>query len=193
MGLKIFYEGHKYVANIEEAIALALNSGMDLECGDCFKVSLADVVAKGMVSEAVIDTAVSRILLSRFRLGLYDPPAMVPYTKIPHSVVDGPESREIARRTAREAIVLLKNSDHILPLDINDVKSIAVIGPNAAVCQMGGYTGAYSHAVSPLEGIINRLDSSKVPVLKGTDIKISLPVIPAEKLCRLMLLPVYTV
>lgn len=181
-GIKDLYEGHKYVANVQEAIALALNSGLDLECGDCFKASLAEVVDKGLVSEATIDTAVHRILLSRFRLGLYDPAEMVPYTKIPHSVVDGPENRELARNSAHEAIVLLKNEGNLLPLDKNKVKSVAVIGPNAAVCQMGGYTGAYSKAVSPLEGIINKLDSSKVHYIKGTDIKISLPVIPTEYL-----------
>ena len=179
-GIKDLYEGHKYVSGIEEAIALALNSGMDLECGDCFKASLAEVVRKGMVSEATIDTAVKRILLSRFRLGLYDPPDMVPYTTIRHSVVDGPASREVARRSAREAIVLLKNEDNILPLDINKINSVAVIGPNAAVCQMGGYTGAYSKAVSPLEGIISRLGSSMVKYIKGSDIKITLPAIPSS-------------
>ena len=181
-GIKDLYEGHKYVANVEEAIALALNSGLDLECGDCFKASLAEAVKKGLVSAATIDTAVHRILLSRFRLGLYDPPEMVPYTKIPHTVVDGPENRALARKAAREAIVLLKNENHLLPLNIKEVKSVAVIGPNAAVCQMGGYTGAYSKAVSPIEGIINRLDNAKVHYVKGTDIKISLPVIPNEYL-----------
>jgi beta-glucosidase len=179
-GIKDLYEGHKYVANVNEAIALALNSGMDIECGDCFKASLTEVVAKGLVSEAVIDTAVHRILLSRFRLGLYDPPEMVPYTRIPLSVVDGPENRELARKAAREAIVLLKNQANLLPLDVSKIKSVAVIGPNAAVCRMGGYTGAFSHAVSPLEGIKNKLDSTKVHFVKGTDIKISLPVIPTE-------------
>ena len=181
-GIKDLYEGHKYVAGVEQAIALALNSGMDIECGDCFKASLAEVVKKGLVSESVIDTAVRRILVSRFRLGLYDPPDNVPFTKIPHSVVDGPENREIARKAAREAIVLLKNESDLLPLDVHKIGSVAVIGPNAAVCRMGGYTGPCSSAISPLEGILNRLDTSKVHYVMGTDIKISLPVIPSEYL-----------
>jgi beta-glucosidase len=181
-GIRDFYTGHNYVATMEEGVALALNAGMDLECGDCFKVALADVVKKGLVPLATIDSAVHRALVSRFRLGLYDPAGLVPYTKIPRSVVDGPANRAIAKNAARKAIVLLKNESNILPLDKTKVKSIAVIGPNAAVVQLGGYTGGYSKAVSPLEGIINKLDSTKVTYVKGTDIKISLPVIPAENL-----------
>lgn len=181
-GLKDFYEGHKYVANVDEAIALALNSGMDIECGDCFRDNLANVVRKGMVSEAVIDSAVFRIMVSRFRLGLYDPPELVPYIQIPLSVVHSDAHLELARQIARESIVLLKNQGALLPLDKNKVKTVAVIGPNAAVCQLGGYIGAFSHVVSPLQGIINKLDSTRVKYVKGTAIKIALPAIPTEYL-----------
>ncbi len=181
-GIKDLFDGHNYVDNVQEAIALALNSGIDMECGDYFKKYLAEVVDSGMVSEVTINTAVRRLLLSRFRLGLYDPAELVPYNKIPHSIIDGPAHRELARETARQAIVLLKNEHNILPLNKNQIKSIAVIGPDADVCQMGGYTGSYSVAVSPLDGIINKVDSSKVKYVKGTDIKITLPLIPAEYL-----------
>ena len=179
-GIRDLFEGHKYVATVQEAIALALNAGMDIECGDCFRDHLAEVVKMGLVSQATIDTAIYRILLPRFKLGLYDPPEMVPYTKIPHSVVDGPANREIALQAARKTIVMLKNSGNLLPLDKNKIKSVAVIGPNAAVCQLGGYTGGYSKAISPLEGIKNKIDSNKVIYVKGTEIKITLPVIPTE-------------
>jgi beta-glucosidase len=179
-GIRDFYEGHKYSANVEEAIAAALNAGMDIECGDCFKDHLADVVKKGLVSEAVIDSAVFRIMVSRFKLGLYDPEELVPFTKIPMSVVDGPVHRELARQAAREAIVLLRNENNILPLDRDKIKTVALIGPNANVCQLGGYTGGYSKAVTPFEGIKNKLDSTRVKYLKGTDIKITLPVIPSN-------------
>jgi beta-glucosidase len=180
-GIMDFYQGHKYVANVEEAIALALNSGMDIECGDCFRDNLAKVVKKGLVSEAVIDSAVFRILVSRFRMGLYDPAELVQYTKIPISVVHSDKHLEIARQLARESIVLLKNNG-VLPIDRSKVKSVAVIGPNAAVCQLGGYTGAFSHVVSPLTGIKNKIDSTRVKYVKGTDIKINLPAIPSENL-----------
>lgn len=145
-GLRDLYQGHKYVDNIQEAIALALNSGIDMECGDEFKKRLLDVVLSGKVSEETINNAVRRLLLSRFRLGLYDPKDLAPYTGILTSVIDSKEHRALARQTAREAIVLLKNAclpgqdENLLPLDKDKINSIAVIGPNADVCQMGGYT-----------------------------------------------------
>ncbi len=181
-GLNDLFEGHGYVKTPQEAITVALNAGMDIECGDCFKQYLAEVVAKGLVKEETINTAVRRIMLSRFRLGLYDPADLVPYTKIPHSVVDGAENRELARKSAQKAIVLLKNKKNILPLDKNKIKSVAVIGPNADTCQMGGYTGAYSHSVSPLEGIVNKIGKNKVNYVKGTGMILSLPTIPSENL-----------
>ena len=181
-GIKDLFEGHKYVANVQDAIALALNAGIDMECGNYFKEHLLKVVESGSVSEKTIDVAVRRLLLSRFRLGLYDPPELVPYNKIPHSVVDCPAHRELARQVAREAIILLKNDNNILPLDKNKINSIAVIGPNADICEMGGYTGKYSIAVSPLDGIKSKIDSTKVHYVKGTDIKITLPIISTDYL-----------
>jgi beta-glucosidase len=181
-GIKDLFDGHKYVDTVQEAIALALNAGIDMECGDYFKKHLAEVVERGLVSEKTINTAVRRLLLSRFRLGLYDPPELVPYNHIPHSIIDGPAHRALARETARQAIILLKNTDNILPLDKNKIKSIAVIGPGANVCEMGGYTGKYSIAVSPLDGIKNKIDSSKVRFVKGTGVKITLPIIPGKYL-----------
>ena len=118
-----------------------------------------EVVERGLVSEETINTAVRRLLLSRFRLGLYDPPELVPYNQIPLSVMDGPTHRALTRETARQAIILLKNEGNILPLDKDEITSIAVIGPTADVCQMGGYTGKYSLAVSPLDGIKNKMNS----------------------------------
>ncbi|MCK5104039.1 MAG: glycoside hydrolase family 3 C-terminal domain-containing protein, partial [Cyclobacteriaceae bacterium] len=159
-----------------------------MECGDEFKKHLLDVVLSGKVSEETIDNAVRRLLLSRFRLGLYDPKDLVPYTSIPTSVIDSKEHRALARQAAREAIILLKNArlpgqdENLLPLDKDKINSVAVIGPNADVCQMGGYTSAHSVAVSPLDGIKNKIGSSKVHYVKGTDIKIELPVIPSEYL-----------
>jgi beta-glucosidase len=181
-GIRDLFEGHKYVATVQEAIALAINAGMDIECGDCFRDHLTETVKMGLVSMAAIDTALTRILLPRFKLGLYDPADRVPYTKIPHSVLDSPEHRAVAREAAQKTIVLLKNENHLLPLDLKQTKSIAVIGPIAAIAQLGGYTGGHSEAISPLQGIKNKLDSTKVHYVKGTDVKIMLPVIPSEYL-----------
>jgi beta-glucosidase len=181
-GIRDLYEGHKYVATVQEAIALAINAGMDIECGDCFRDHLSESVKMGLIPMAAIDTAITRILIPRFKLGLYDPQDMVPYTKIPHSVLDSPEHRAVAREAAQKTIVLLKNENQFLPLDLKKTNSIAVIGPIAAVAELGGYTGGHSKAISPLQGIKNKLDSTKVHYVKGTDVKIALPVIPSEYL-----------
>jgi beta-glucosidase len=96
------------------------------------------------------------VLAARFRLGEFDPPSMVPFSKIPASDIDSPAHRELALRMARESIVLLENKDYFLPLDPAHLKSIAVIGPFADYAQTGpNYTGHYSKFVKPLEGIQN--------------------------------------
>ena len=179
-GVADIYINHRYVSTPQEAIAASINAGLDIECGDIFDIFLPEVVSRGMISEETINTAVRRILLSRFRLGLYDPPDMVEYSKIPMSVVDSPKHRQLAREVARQAIVLLENKSNLLPLDKKSIRSIAVIGPNAEVCQLGGYTGKCSKAVSPLEGIQNKVDSRIVSYEKGCDIKLTPPPIPSD-------------
>ncbi len=184
-GIQDFYlegKGHKYVATVQEAISVAINAGIDMECGGEFKHYLYQVIESGAISEEAIDRAVRRILLTRFRLGLYDPPEMVPFSKIPHSVIDSKEHRALARKVAQEAIILLKNSEDLLPLDKDQIKSVAVIGPNADVCHVGEYTGITSLLVSPLDGIKNKIGNEKVKFAKGTSVKIECPVIPAEYL-----------
>jgi len=181
-GIVDIYQNHRYAAGVDEAIALAVNAGLDMECGDLFKVHLAQVVQNGMISEATINQAVGRLLLGRFRLGLYDPPEMVPYSKIPMEVVDSPKHRALARETAAKAIVLLKNDGDLLPLNEKAIRTLAVIGPNADTTQLGGYTGRYSYAVSPLQSLIERVGKEKVFYDKGCAIHPTLPVIPSHLL-----------
>jgi beta-glucosidase len=99
---------------MEEASAMALRAGCDLNCGNEY-LSLPAAVKQGLVSEADIDTAVRRVMEARFRLGMFDPPEKVPYARIPYSVVDSREHRELSLQAARESIVLLKNDHHLLP------------------------------------------------------------------------------
>ena len=181
-GIKDLYAGHHWVENAKEAIIAAINAGTDIECGDSFKEYLLWLAQHDLVTEAAIDTAVRRILLSRFMLGLYDPPPQVPYTRIPADVVDGPKHRTLALEAAREAIILLKNEGKLLPLDTQKIHTVAVIGPLADVALLGGYTGKYSHAISPLEGLRNTFGAARVLYEKGTDVKITLPPLPPEML-----------
>ena len=147
------YHGHQFVKTEAEAAALAVRAGTDLTCGTEYK-SLIEAVKKGMITEAEIDTSLKRLLTARFRLGMFDPPEMVPYARIPFSENDSVEHHELALRTARESIVLLKNEARLLPLK-KDLKSVAVIGPNADSPDVlwGNYNGRPSRLVTPLQGI----------------------------------------
>jgi len=162
---------HRIVPTIEEASALAVKRGCDLDCGREY-LSLGKAVKQGFISEAEIDRSLKRLFETRFRLGMFDPPEMVPYAQIPYSVNDSPAHRELALKAARESIVLLKNDNHLLPLK-KDLKAIAVIGPNADVVKvlLGNYNGTPSKAVTPLEGIRRKLSpNTKVLYAKGCEL-----------------------
>ena len=147
------YQRHHFVKTAEEASALAVKRGTDLECGDSYK-ALVNAVKQGLISETEIDRAVKRLFDARFRLGMFDPPEIVPYAQIPFSANDSPEHRQLSLETARESIVLLKNENNTLPLR-KDLNSIAIIGPNADNVQvlLGNYNGQPSRATTPLAGI----------------------------------------
>jgi beta-glucosidase len=151
---------HGLVRTPAEAAALAVKNGCDLECGCTYGIpcdygQLGDAVAQGLLTEADLDHSVKRLFMARFRLGMFDPAERVPYAQIPFSVVDSPEHRELALEAARQALVLLKNQDQRLPLDRASLKSIAVIGPNAAetLVLSGSYMGTPAEPVSVLDGI----------------------------------------
>ena len=166
------YERHKVVATAAEASAMAVKAGTDLECGDSYK-SLVDAVRRGLVAESVIDTAVVRLFTARFALGMFDPPSMVKWARIPYSELDSPAHRALARRASRESMVLLKNARHTLPLR-KDLRSIAVIGPDAddAEVLLGNYNGTPADPVTVLRGIREAVGggASKVTYARGSDL-----------------------
>jgi beta-glucosidase len=176
------YKRHNFLKTAEEASALAVKRGTDLECGDSYK-ALVNAVKQGLISEAEIDRAVKRLFEARFRLGMFDPPQMVPYAKIPFSANDSSEHRQLALDAARESIVLLKNENNTLPLR-KDLKSIAVIGPNADEIQvlLGNYNGQPSRATTPLAGIRQRVSAqTKVLYAVGTTLtEVSAVPVPAS-------------
>jgi beta-glucosidase len=178
------YLRHHFVKTAEEASALAVKRGTDLECGDSYK-ALVNAVKQGLISEAEIDRALKRLFEARFRLGMFDPPENVPYAQIPFSANDSVEHRQISLEAARESIVLLKNANNTLPLR-KDLKSIAVIGPNADNVQvlLGNYNGQPSRATTPLAGIKSRVSSqTKVLYDEGTTLtEVSAVPVPASAL-----------
>ncbi len=146
------FRGHKYRATAAEASAVAVKAGTDLTCGNEYR-SLVEAVKQGLITEAEIDRSLQRLFVARFKLGMFDPPERVPFSRIPYSVNDSQEHRKLALEAARKSIVLLKNDTAMLPL--KNVESIAVIGPaaNDAEALLGNYNGFSSKHVTPLEGI----------------------------------------
>lgn len=164
------YEHHKIVSTPEEAAALAVKAGCDLECATTYQ-HLKEAVQKKIITEAEIDIAVKRLFTARFRLGMFDPPEMVKWTKIPYTVVDDKEHKDLALEAARKSIVLLKNQNNLLPLK-KDLKTVAVIGPNADQWQMllGNYNGLPSDPITPLRGIKEKLPNTNVLYAQGSEL-----------------------
>ncbi|HEY1648011.1 MAG TPA: glycoside hydrolase family 3 C-terminal domain-containing protein [Terracidiphilus sp.] len=161
---------HKY-PTLQIAAAKTILAGSDLDDGS-YAVALPKALDEGLLTEKDIDQSLRRVLEVRFRLGEFDPPDMVPYNKLGPEVIDSPEHRKLALRTAQESIVLLANEDNLLPLDKSTIKTLAVIGPFADYAQTGpNYTGQYSKFVKPLEGIQEIVGSAtKVIYARGSGI-----------------------
>lgn len=162
---------HKKYPTLEEAAAKTILAGSDLDDGTYAQV-LSKAVSEGLLTEHDIDQSLRRVLNIRFRLGEFDPPDMVPYSKLGPDVIDSQAHRQLALRQAQESIVLLKNADNFLPLDKTKIKTLAVIGPFADFAQTGpNYTGLYSKFVKPLEGIQNKVGPGvKVLYARGSGI-----------------------
>src|SRR5438876_6720624 len=172
------YERHKVVPTAAGAAALAVKTGTDLECGNVY-ANLVAAVRQGLITEQAIDTAVIRLFLARFRLGMFDPPERVRWAQIPISVLDQPAHRALARQVARESIVLLKNAGSLLPLH-KALGTIAVIGPNADDWRMllGNYEGQPADPITPLRGIREAVSgNTRVLYARGSDLTA-----PAESL-----------
>ena len=162
---------HKIVATAAAAAALALHSGLDLNCGKTFG-ALVDAVHQGLVSEADVDTAARRLMRARFELGMFDPPERVPWSRIPYSVNQSPEHDRLARRAAQASIVLLKNEHNLLPLS-RTLRSIAVIGPTAdeIMSLLGNYYGTPAAPVTILQGIRAAVGTNtRVTYARGADL-----------------------
>jgi beta-glucosidase len=168
----IISEGH--AATFKEAGMLAIKAGVDVGISyqPAYMIPLIENVKEGKVNIEEVDRSLRRILNLKFKLGLFENPYVdTEYTlKIRHTK----ENQELALQTAREGIVLLKNEKNTLPLK-KEIKSIAVIGPNAdaAINQLGDYipNNVPQHVVTVLEGIRNKVSSTtKVTYIKGCNI-----------------------
>jgi beta-glucosidase len=160
---------HKLTKTAAESSALAISNGLDLCCGEDF-THLMEAIGAHLVDEATINRALHRLLLARFKLGMFDPPEKVAYARIPYDVVDCAEHRALALEAARRSVVLLKNVGNLLPLK-KEIRSLAVIGPNAdaRTVLLGNYHGTPPFIISPLDGIRSKLDpAARIHFAVGT-------------------------
>ncbi len=178
------WERHHVVATVAEAAALGVRSGDDLSCGDEYR-HLVDAVHRGLISESAIDTSVYRLMLARMKLGMFDPPDSVPWSKLGMNIIDDSAHRALALQAAEESIVLLRNQGGLLPL-AKGLRTIAVIGPNAdqASVLAGNYHGTPANPITPLRGVREALGPhTDVIYARGSDLVSGLPIwdgVPAE-------------
>jgi len=168
------FEGHRYRPSQPEASAFSLERGMDNECitfGDVAGKDdyqpYIDAVSEGHLPQAAMDTALVRLFTARMRLGMFDPPSIVPYERLDPKELDSPAHRKLALKLAEESMVLLKN-DGVLPL--KNAKHIAVIGPLAdqTTVLLGNYHGEPTHSVSVLEGMRAAFPGAEITYVPGT-------------------------
>lgn len=152
--IKDFHEYHMVTSTPVESVALAMNRGCDLNCGNIYG-NLLKAVEDGLVEEETITRAVVRLITTRMKLGLFDPQEQVPFSSIDYGVVDCKKHRELNERAAKKSVVLLKNENAVLPLNKTAVRTIGVIGPNAnnRKALVGNYEGTASEYITILEGI----------------------------------------
>ena len=182
--------GHHFTQTYAEAAAVSLKHGVDNDCAD-FRVPTMDgsdydryveAVKQGLVPEAVVDASLRRLFTARMKLGLFDPPSMVPYARIPDAELNSPAHRALARKLAEESIVLLKN-DGVLPLKPG-IKRIAVIGPLAdqADVMSGNYNGQPVDPVTVLDGIRREFPNARIVFEPGTNFLRAAVPVPASAL-----------
>lgn len=167
-----FYSTHKVSSNDLHAASKAVLSGTDVECGWGYSFNKLPLsVEKGLIDEKEIDKSLTRILAGRFDLGEMDNDSIVPWSKIPMSVVDSKEHQKIALKMAQESMVLLQNKNNILPLS-KSVNKIAVIGPDAddEPMLLGNYNGFPSSITTILKGVKTKLPANKIVYDKGCDL-----------------------
>jgi len=169
--IKDFHAFHKVTQTPEESAALALESGTNINCGNVYTV-LNNALKQGLITEDLLNKRLKENLLTRFKLGMFDPIGLNPYDKITADVVDSEAHRKIAREAAQKSIVLLKNKNNLLPLK-KDTRTMYVVGPNASNEEvlLGNYYGLTSNTQTILDGIVSK-------VSPGTSINYKSGVLP---------------
>jgi beta-glucosidase len=153
-----FYKTHKTHPNSAAAAADAVYHGTDVDCGRQAYLGLKKAVDDGIITEAQIDVSLRRLFQIRFRLGMFDPAGIVPYSKIDSTALEAKSHKDLALKMSRQSVVLLKNNG-ILPIRKETLKKVAVLGPNInrPDVQLGNYNGFPTQVITPLDGIKEEL------------------------------------
>lgn len=166
---------HGYTNSTDQTILATLSAGMDIDCGgqsifmgpEAIQAAVANQSSSG-VTESIIDTAITHTLSVQFRLGMLDPPEMVPYSNISHDQVNTRGHQQLAKEAADQSLVLLRNPSSVLPLSIQQFEfgTIALVGPhaNATTAMQGNYYGPAPYLISPLAGLRNRTHGAAVRI-----------------------------
>ena len=166
------HANHKIVKTPEESAALGVITGCDLNCGGIYQNHLQESVTLGLISEKEIDTAVYRLFLARMKLGMFDPDEMVSYAQTSFNINNSQKHDELSLKTALNSMTLLKNNG-VLPIDIDSIKKIAVVGPNADNINalLGNYHGTPSSPVTFINGLNDYVGKkAEITYSKGVDL-----------------------
>ncbi|WP_346858170.1 glycoside hydrolase family 3 C-terminal domain-containing protein [uncultured Draconibacterium sp.] len=163
-----FYKYQGFSAGPAEASAAAVKAGTDLNCGNSYP-HLMEAVEKGLITEDEIDVSVKRLMMARFKLGMFDSEKDVSFAQIPYSVNTSSANDKLSLEAAHKSIVLLKNENSILPLSKN-IKKLAVIGPNADNWEslVGNYNGIAKNPITVLKGLQNKLGGTEILFAEGS-------------------------
>lgn len=154
-----FYRNHQTHPDAPHAAADAVFHGTDLDCGRDAYLGLLQAVADNLITEKDIDISLKRLFTIRFRLGMFDPQDKVPFSKTDSTFLERKEHKELALKMARQSIVMLRNENDLLPIDKQNLKKIAILGPNAnnPEVQLGNYNGFPTRIITVLDGIREEL------------------------------------
>ena len=166
------FQGHHFLRDGVEATAAGLKAGVDSDCGGEYQSNTLEALNRGLITMADIDRALINMMTIRMRLGEFDPPAIVPYSRIRQDIINDPAHNDLALEIATKSPVLLKNEPvastglKALPLQPGDIRTIAVLGPQADRVELGDYSGPVeAHlSISHLQGLRNFIEQNNLPI-----------------------------
>ena len=162
-GIDRIMDAHNYTSTVQDTVAVALHAGVDLDCGDFYSKHTQEALDFKTIVESDIDQALERTFDVLVRVGWFDPPEEQPYRQLTKANVNTTYAQQLTLESAQESIVLLKNINNALPLNINQLqgKKIALIGPtaNATVLMQGNYFGTAPYLIDPVTGFKSVLES----------------------------------